>query len=58
MLLCAARGGASENFGFGTRLGEIWPLNNVNNVNNNKGLPTLNNVKDFWEHYANVGSQS
>ena len=47
-----------KKIGFGTRLGEIWPLNNVNNVNNNKGVPTLNNVKEFCQHYANVGSES
>ena len=25
------------------------------NVNNSKRGPTLNNVKEFWERYANVG---
>ena len=33
-------------------------LNSVNNVNNNKGRPTLNNVKIFFEHYPNVKTQS
>ena len=33
-------------------MGEIWPLNSVNN---NKGLPTLNNVKDFCNTMPTLG---
>ena len=33
-------------------------LNSANNANNISMWPTLNNVKNFWQHYANVGLKS
>ena len=38
--------------------GEFGPFLTFNNVNNSKHWPTLNNVKEFREHYANIKTQS
>ena len=51
-------GGASENFVQIPYFGHFWALNNVNNINNNKVGQHLNNVKKFFERYANVETQS
>ena len=53
-VLCAAIGGASENFVQRPYFGHFWALNNVNNINNNKVGQHLNNVMRFFERYANV----
>ena len=48
--ICAAIGGASEKFAQSTLFLTLLGLNSVNNVNNNKALPTVDNVKNFFEH--------
>ena len=43
---------------FAPFLGEFGPFLTFNNVENNKHWPTLNNVKEFCQRYANVQTQT
>ena len=38
--------------------GEFGPFLTFNNVNNSKHWPTLNNVKEFCQCYANIKTQT
>ena len=38
--------------------GEFGPFLTFNNVNNSKHWPTLNNVKEFCQCYANIQTQT